>query len=373
MRTSNAIDFWRGIALIMIFIDHVPGNVYANVTLQAFAVCDAAELFVFLAGWSLSIATGGPLFADAPSRVVFRFVSRALELYRAQLVLSVLALALLAMAALWRGNPLFIEWNNAGTVFFDPLRGLIGIVLLSHQLHFVDILPLYIALLLLAVPMALMARLHLTAALAISAAIYVYALLSRTNFPSWPTGEGWFFNPLAWQFVLMLGFAAGELSQAGDRLKAVAEQMAAPAALAVLLFALAAITETIPDPFLVPEPRLFFVVEKTFVTPLRILNLLALVCALAFVYAKLRTSIVGKLDPWLCSMGRNSLAVFSIGSLLSLLGQFTRFLYGGSLLVDSLILFFGVWGMVFTCWFVEWRERTSHLRRSSAALSSPPR
>jgi hypothetical protein len=372
MRTTNPIDFWRGIALIFIFVDHVPGNVYANFTLQAFAVCDAAELFVFLAGWSLSYATGGPLYPDPPSRIVFRLLSRAIELYRAQLVISLLALALLATAALTRANPLFIEWNNAGTVFYDPIRGLIGIVLLTHQLHFVDILPLYIVLLVMAVPMALMARLHLPTAIVLSATIYLIALVTRVNLPSWPGTEGWFFNPLSWQLVLMLGFAAGEYSQSTPKLRSTGEVMAAPALLAVGLFAAVAIFDLGPDPILVPEPRLLFLLDKAFVSPLRIANLLALVCAFALVYERYRAYVPDRASFWLCAMGRNSLAVFGIGSLLSLCGQFTRFVMGGGFLVDTLILFVGVLGMGFTCWFVEWRERAGSSRRSSSRSSAPP-
>ena len=51
MRAENAVDFWRGVALVMIYINHVPGNVFSYYTLRNYAISDAAELFVFLAGW----------------------------------------------------------------------------------------------------------------------------------------------------------------------------------------------------------------------------------------------------------------------------------------------------------------------------------
>ena len=40
------IDFFRGVALIWIFIDHVPGNLLAHLTLRNFGFSDASELFV---------------------------------------------------------------------------------------------------------------------------------------------------------------------------------------------------------------------------------------------------------------------------------------------------------------------------------------
>ena len=59
MRPPNAIDFWRGVALVMIFINHIPGLDYSMVTLRNYAISDAAELFVFLAGCSLAFVANG--------------------------------------------------------------------------------------------------------------------------------------------------------------------------------------------------------------------------------------------------------------------------------------------------------------------------
>ncbi len=47
MRVST---FFRGLALLMIFIDHISGNGLAAVTLQSLGFADAAEIFVFIAG-----------------------------------------------------------------------------------------------------------------------------------------------------------------------------------------------------------------------------------------------------------------------------------------------------------------------------------
>jgi OpgC protein len=42
------IDVLRGMALLMIFVDHIPGNVLSLVTLHNFGFSDAAEVFVLL-------------------------------------------------------------------------------------------------------------------------------------------------------------------------------------------------------------------------------------------------------------------------------------------------------------------------------------
>ena len=59
-REANAVDFWRGIALITIFINHVPGIYYARFTHANYSLSDSADLFVFLAGWSLRLLVGSP-------------------------------------------------------------------------------------------------------------------------------------------------------------------------------------------------------------------------------------------------------------------------------------------------------------------------
>ena len=63
-RQPNAIDFWRGFALITIFINHIPGLYFEVFTHKNYSISDCADLFVFLAGWALRLAVGP---ADDPT------------------------------------------------------------------------------------------------------------------------------------------------------------------------------------------------------------------------------------------------------------------------------------------------------------------
>lgn len=49
------IDFFRGVALYMILVDHVVGDPISKFTYQRIGFSDAAELFVFLSGVSCAI------------------------------------------------------------------------------------------------------------------------------------------------------------------------------------------------------------------------------------------------------------------------------------------------------------------------------
>ncbi len=50
------IDFFRGLALVMIFANHVPGNPLSALTQRNWGLSDSADVFVLLAGLSSALA-----------------------------------------------------------------------------------------------------------------------------------------------------------------------------------------------------------------------------------------------------------------------------------------------------------------------------
>jgi hypothetical protein len=365
VRETNAIDFWRGFALVTIFVNHVPGNIFENVTHRNVSLSDSAELFVFLAGWSVALATGGRAGTVEPSlRVILRLSSRTVEIYRAQLVITALALAFIATSALVTRNPLLLEWHNAAPVFYDPIRATVGWVSLFHQLGYFNILPLYVVLMAFAPVFVLLARASRALVFAVSFGVYLATLTFALNLPSWPVGGHWFFSPFAWQFLFVLGFLA---AGAGGELRATWVRRLRPLAWLVLAAgAVVAITDYNPDPLAVPQPALFFLKDKTHLSPARLVHLLALCVAFSGAFRHI-DRLAPALSRQLSGLGRNSLAVFCVGSLASLGGQFARYFGSGGIVVDVVVIGAGIWGMLFTAWFVEWRERTRPSRPQSEA------
>jgi len=365
-REPNAVDFWRGFALITIFIDHIPGIVYASYTLVNYSIADAADLFVFLAGWSLRLmADGGG--RHMPTRdVMLRLFGRALELYAAQVLITMLAIALLATSAIELSNPLLLQWHNAAAVFNDPVPTHIGLAVLTHQLGYFDILPLYVVLMLMAPFFAAIDRLWPRQLLPLSVALYVCVLIFRLTLPTWPVNGTWFFNPLAWQVVFVLGFTfAREDFGAGLLARRHIGLLRVLAVPIVILGVLVARLDWWPDPTEVPDPKLFFIADKTYVTPIRLIQFLSLVAlgSLLFPYiraladfAPLRRPVNGLIG-LLALLGRNSLYVFCVGSLLSLIGQIVRFYYRGSVLIDTVVVILGIIIMALTAWLAESRQR----------------
>ena len=52
------LDFFRGVSLVLIFIDHVPENILSYFTLQGLTFFDAAEVFIFISGFTAALVYG---------------------------------------------------------------------------------------------------------------------------------------------------------------------------------------------------------------------------------------------------------------------------------------------------------------------------
>ncbi|KAB2919542.1 MAG: OpgC domain-containing protein [Hyphomicrobiaceae bacterium] len=355
-RQANAVDFWRGFALVSIFVNHIPGIYYERLTHRNFSISDSAELFVFLAGWSLGYLVGSRDEPIGTGRLVARLGSRSLQIYAAQILISSIALALLAASAYLLENPLILEWHNASAVFQDPALAHIGLVLLTHQLGYFDILPLYVVLMLAAPGIAVIDRFAKPLLVPLSLSLYFASLTVPFTAPTWPVPGQWFFNPFTWQAIFVLGFSLSRNEGLGAFVRCHIRTIRI-ISLPVVLFAAAIVVFSwMPDPTKLPEPKLLFLNGKSFLTPMRLIQFLALAAVFSATYP-----LIARALPWLCPflsiLGRNSLYVFCVGSLLSLTGQLIRYLYSGSFAVDTIIFVVGIGLLWLTAWTSEWRER----------------
>ena len=142
-RRDARVDVLRGMALLMIFIDHVPGNLLSLVTLRNFGFADAAELFVLLAGFASMAAYGGSFSRDGIMPGLRRVLLRCLHLYLFQALLLV---TVLVLAGSWIHN--FGTVPDSDAAFADAgLNGLRHGLTLQALPASLNILPLYIVLL----------------------------------------------------------------------------------------------------------------------------------------------------------------------------------------------------------------------------------
>jgi len=356
-REANAVDFWRGIALVTIFINHVPGMYYARFTHANYSLSDSADLFVFLAGWSLRHLVGSPSRGPrAVPYLVLRLGGRAVELYAVQIMITAIAIAMLAASATILDNPLLLEWHNAAAVFYDPILTHIGLAALTHHLGYFDILPLYVVLMAMAPIFAIVDRYAPNWLLPLSLALYVATLIVPIPVPTWPVEGQWFFNPLAWQVVFVLGFVLAREDGFGGFVRRHIVPIRWLSLPIVAVSAYFVWNRMWPDPTLMPKPVLLFIADKTYVTPMRLIQFLALIALFSVTYPYIKRWL-----SWLVEfgsmLGRNSLIVFCVGSILSLAGQITRFVYRGDIVVDTVVVILGIAIMALSAWLPEWREQ----------------
>jgi len=367
-RAANAVDFWRGYALIAIFINHVPGIYYARFTHTNISISDSADLFVFLAGWSLRIIVGLGDRHTPTRHIVLRVCGRALTIYAAQITITMVAIAMLAATALILRNPLLLEWHNAAAVFQDPVPAHIGLAFITHQLGYFDILPLYVALMLMAPAIVVIDRFAPNFVLPISLALYTVVLAVPIPIPTWPVDGQWFFNPLAWQLIFVLGFVMAKPDAGvGAFVRQNMFWVRCVAVPIVMIGLIIVLLDWWPDPTKMPRPRLFFIAEKTYITPLRLIQFLSVAAVFSLLYPTIRR-LAAPLTDFLSMLGRNSLEVFCMGSLLSLSGQIVRFITKGNIGIDTGVVIVGVAIMALTAWLAEWRERA---RGQASARSQP--
>src|SRR5580698_4422624 len=199
---DSRVDVLRGLALLMIFIDHVPGDLLSLVTLRNFGFADAAELFVCRAGFASMAAYGGSFSRDGVMPGLRRVLLRCLHLYLFQALLLV---TVLIVAGIWVHNIGAIPESDA-TFVVTGLSGLRHGLTLQALPASLNILPLYI-ILLASFPLiyGLMTVSPLGALLA-SCGLWICVNLEPSiNLPNWLDGQNWFFNPFAWQFLFVIG------------------------------------------------------------------------------------------------------------------------------------------------------------------------
>jgi hypothetical protein len=307
------VDFFRGLALWWIYTDHIPGDVLGRFSLQNFALCDAAEVFVLLAGFGAGIAYGSVMDRQGYLYAAADTLRRAWTLYIAHIFLFVVYSAQVAYSAAALDRMFYLDEARLNVLADDPFRGLLEALLLRFQPNLLNILPLYVVLLLIfALALPLLRKPMLL--FSVSATLYVAARFTGLNLPSWDDNGGWFLNPFAWQFLFIIGAILAYAPPQMPRVRWPFDLLS----VAVLLTGVVIIWVIDNHPHILgalpPQVvRLVISEDKTGLHPLRLLSIVSLT------WLAVRTIPRGAL--WLESryaaplvlLGQNSLPVFCSG------------------------------------------------------------
>ncbi len=312
------VDVLRGLALLMIFIDHIPRNAPALFTLHNLGFSDAAELFVLLAGYSSMVAYGGLFRRAGVAPTLLRIAKRCFRIYLYQ---AGLLIATLLIVKLWMEiTGLTPRFGVKPLIEMGMWQGLLRGLALNALPNYLDILPLYIVLLALFPLVYLGMTRGIWGTLALSATIWLAANVDhQLNLPNAAADDGWYFNPFAWQFLFVIGCAlAVAVRNTGGFLPR--HPVLVALAIAFLTFAFfqaGAWGEWgLPDlhPFAMEPPN------KSYVPPLRLINILALA------YLLFSSPAIRRLSekPFLRAAeacGKHSLEIFAVGCLCALIGR----------------------------------------------------
>jgi hypothetical protein len=314
------LDFCRGAALIVIFIDHVPDNPLSAWTLRNFSFCDAAEVFVLISGMASYLAYGSRLGRFGFGACAKAIGRSCIRIYLAHLLLiAVVAGVMLGIARSYSGAD-YIDSLKLQWLVEDPKRAIFAAMSLSYMPRLMDILPFYIMLLMMAPAPVVMVKRDYRVALLLLATVYLLAWKFGWNLSADKHGREWYLNPFTWQLLYTIGMTLSHLSQTAS-LKLPWDRRWLTLAIGFLI-----VTATIAWPLhqlgitQMPPFSYIWPANKTYLSPLRIVNVLALLYVFAF--------FVSPRAPWLrkrfaeifISCGCHSLMVYGVGLMLSCVG-----------------------------------------------------
>ncbi len=346
MTRDPRLDVFRGLALVIILIDHLPGNFWSYYTLGNWGFSDAAEGFVLIAGISAGLAYSA--YFRPPAQIMAgtgRIWHRVWTIYLVQILITVLALGLSVVLYRWFDNPAMLGINQVDKFFATPQSGMVRMPLLAQHLNYVDILPVYLALLSVTPLLLLLAWRVPLVLLAGSVALWIVTDAWALNLPSYPNPAGWFFNPLAWQLIFTVGLLTGVLMKDGRRLVPVTPWLLIPSlailALGFVMYGLPSLSGPLWDwHWQMGEagvPDILIGLEKTFLPLPRLLHALALAYVLSC-FAFVRTACGSRYAAPFALLGRNALPVFAMGSLLNFAMQLIRVETGEDFWLDTAML-----------------------------------
>src|SRR5580704_17766787 len=350
------LDLFRGLALWLIFIDHVSPDVLTWFTIRSYGFSDAAEIFIFISGYTAAFVYGRAMFESGFEIATARILRRVWQIYAAHILLFTILVAEVAYVAVALDKPFYAKEMEILDFLSQPGLSMGQALLLRYRPLNMDVLPLYIVLMAFLPLILQLIKWRADLTLAASVAIYVACWQYDLHLTAFPNGF-WSFNPFAWQLLFVFG-AWCALGGARRMTRFLASPAALWVALAYLLFAFG-VTMTWYFPqisFLVPHwlEQWMYPIDKTDLDVLRFAHFLALaVIALRLVPAGWH----GLESRWLWPMilcGQRSLEIFCVGVALAFAGYFVLTEASAGLGLHFLVGICGILIMSAAAWLLSW-------------------
>jgi hypothetical protein len=349
------LDFFRGLALLLIFIAHVPDNWLSRYRPGYFGFSDSADIFVFVSGYAAALAYGRIFPRAGYLAGMGRIVKRVGELYACHLGLFfVVAVSCVAGNRFLATDIDYVGLLNLGYFFENAQEALFGLFTLTYVPNYFDILPMYMVALAMLPAIMLLARVHWTLAGAACVGLYLGVQFFSLELPAEIAfRRPWFFNPFAWQLLFYTGFFLG------------AGWIKAPpprtwlAALCVLFLILSIPVSHYPTYSRVDwlnnlRKHLEPLVVKTDLGILRWLHFLCLAYLAVFLLKGREHVLKAKLASPFVKTGQQALPVFVTGMSLSFLAGMALDVWGRGIVSIAVVNAAGIGVLILTAYVVAW-------------------
>lgn len=367
------LDLFRGLANLAIFLDHVPNNVAAWVTARNYGFSDAADLFVFISGYTVALVYVRQMRARGFVVAATGICGRAWQIYVVHVLVFVFYIAVIGYIAQRYAHAHLLDEFNIRRLIAEPIEFLKHGLLLEFKPLNLDILPLYVVLMA-GFPLVLWLLVRMPdVVLAASFALYIAVSAFGWNLPAYPSGH-WYFNPFAWQFLFIIGawMAVG----GAQRLEGIIKTRAAIAtAIVVLVFGcVITLTQRLGlDAWLLNAlAQPFTPNDKTNLAPYRIVHFLALALVVVYLVPQSARALGYRWLTPLMLCGRHSLEVFSVGLFLSFIAYFAVEIVSDSAMFQIGVSAIGIGLMFATAYLRTWIKKSTNLmavRRMSSVRS----
>jgi hypothetical protein len=355
------LDLFRGLALWLIFIDHLPPNLLTWFTIRNYGFSDATEIFIFISGYTAAFVYGRAMLESGFVVATARILRRVWQIYVAHVFLFTIFLAEISYVATSFENPLYSEEMGIMDFLKQPEITIVQALLLRFRPVNMDVLPLYIVLMLFLPLMLWLMKWRADVALGLSVLLYALTWQYDWYLSAYPNGY-WAFNPFAWQLLFVFG-AWCALGGARRMSHILSSRVTFWISIAYLLAAFC-VTLTWYWPqlgHLMPRriEQWMYPIDKTNLDVLRFAHFLALA---ALTVRFLPKQWPGFSSRWLRPLilcGQHSLEIFCLGVFLAFAGHFVLAEVSGGAGMHFVISISGILIMWAVAWVISWYKHVA--------------
>ncbi len=195
------VDLWRGVAILFIFINHLPANSLQHWTITPHGFSDTAVWFFFLSGFVARLVYSRVVREQGLATASAKIVRRLVELYACHVCLALVFIGTAWLLA--RGTQPPPVWATKPAALLagqSPGAALVASLTFRLNGFCINVLPSYLVLLVFFLGTTVLERRFRVPPMLVALGLFGINVVFRRQF-----FVSWSFNPLSWQLLFHLG------------------------------------------------------------------------------------------------------------------------------------------------------------------------